>query len=410
MQKLLICGGGNGTHVMVPVAARNLTCDVVVYTPFDKEAALLNNRLEASGGICTSGALAIERFRPQLVTCDPARAAENVDMVIMVLPAFAHGRILTQLAPYLPERVTVGAMPSRSGFKYQAWRILTDLGPKEFTVFGLQTLPWACRLKEPGGEVQILGIKEGVGAAALPQNKTEPLCDLLGQMLGVNVYPYSNMLALSLANVGQIIHPGIMYGLFRDYTGESFSQDHIPLFYGGVSESTAAVLHELSGEVQLVKNELQCKLGPDISMKDIPTVEEWLLQSYAGQIEDNSTLALAFRTNRAYKGLKVPVKRLDGKRYVPDFKSRYLVEDVPTGLLVTAALGRLVGVSTPVIDRVISVASRWMGKEYMKNGFLTGKDIVEGRIPQNYGINDISGLRGLLLQGKLDSTGLNAIG
>ena len=409
MQKLLICGGGNGTHVMVPVAARNLACDVVVYTPFDKEAALLNNRLEASGGICTSGALAIERFRPQLVTCDPARAAENVDMVIMVLPAFAHGRILTQLAPYLPERVKVGAMPSRSGFKYQAWRILTDLGPKEFTVFGLQTLPWACRLQEPGGEVQILGIKEGVGAAALPQSQTEPLCDLLGQMLGVNVYPYSNMLALSLANVGQIIHPGIMYGLFRHYNGEFFRQDQIPLFYGGVSGSTAAVLHELSSEVQLVKNELQCKLGPDISL-DIPTVEEWLLQSYAGQIEDNSTLALAFRTNRAYKGLKAPMKRLDGKRYVPDFTSRYLVEDVPTGLLITAALGRLAGVATPAIDRVIAVTSGWMGKEYIKNGSLTGRDIAEARIPQNYGINDTVVLKELLLQGKLDTAHSNAIG
>ncbi len=174
-------------------------------------------------------------------------------MVLMVLPAFAHGDILNNLAPYLTEGVRIGAMPARSGLEYQACRILTAQGLENFTVFGLQTLPWACRIKAFGDEVEVLGTKHSVGVAAMPKNATTPLAGLLSRMLNVAIKPMDNMLALSLANIGQIVHPGIMYGLFKHHTHSTFPEDEIPLFYQSVNDEIADVLQCMSDEIQLTR-------------------------------------------------------------------------------------------------------------------------------------------------------------
>lgn len=389
-------------HTLVPVVAANTGCRIKVYTPFGREVSMLNAGLEISGGLRMRGALKSRGYKPSLVTADPAEAAEDADMVLLVLPAFAHGDVLAMLAPYLQDGVLVGAMPARSGFKYQAGRILADHGPPGFTIFGLQTLPWACRITEYGSLVEILGVKKSVGVAAIPRNATVPLAVLLTGMLGLTIIPLANMLALSLANMGQIIHPGIMYGLFRAYKGEPFAEEEIPLFYNGVNDDIAALLQGLSDEIQRLKEALQAQMGPEVDLSGVPTLERWLLDSYAEQIKDAGSLARAFSTNNAYRGLKAPVKRLADGRYVPDFQSRYLVEDVPAGLLVTCALARLAGVPTPEIDRVITATSTWMAREYLVDGQLNGRDIPGTRIPQNYGVHRLSTLKNLVLRGELE--------
>ena len=52
------------------------------------------------------------------------------------------------------------------------------------------------------------------------------------------------------------------------------------------------------------------------------------------------------------QGLTHPtVKNADGK-YVPNFKYRYLLEDIPFGLLVMKGVAALAGVPTPTMDKV----------------------------------------------------------
>ena len=80
---------------------------------------------------------------------------------------------------------------------------------------------------------------------------------------------------------------------------------------------------------------------------------------------------------------------LDNDYFLPDFQARYLTEDVPYGLVVTKAIAQLAQVDMPIIDEVILTVSKWIGKEYIKGGYLEGKDINDTRIPQNYGINNL---------------------
>ena len=125
------------------------------------------------------------------------------------------------------------------------------------------------------------------------------------------------------------------------------------------------------------------------------------------------------RTNPAYKGLTHPMKPVEegvqsdvAPRLVPDFKHRYLTEDMPYGLVVFRGVAELVGIPTPTIDTVISWAQTAAGKTYLAaakpggHGIsetelpaspgeagtlrLTGESVAESRCPQRYGFFELN--------------------
>lgn len=381
IRKITVCGGGNGAQTLVPVAAHNLGCAVDVYAPFADEAARLRAGVAAHGGLETGGAVQA-KSRPRRVSADPAEVIPGSDVVIMVLPAFAHESTLRQIVSFLDEGAWVGAMPARGGFDYCAAQILAQQGRNDVTLFGLQTLPWACRIREYGRVVHVLGVKKTVDAAARPAAQIEQVAPLLERMLGLNIGAAANMLALTLANTGQLIHPGIMYGLFAAWDGAPFCADDVPPFYQGLSEGGAQTLSGLSDDVQAIR----ARLEPAMALSAVRPLKAWLLRSYGDAIADPSTLRSAFVTNRAYAGLKAPVKEISPEQFIPDFRARYLAEDVPFGLAVSRAIAGLAGVETPAMDEVIAWAGERLGKDYLS------ADIAEARIPQKYGLENLEQL------------------
>jgi opine dehydrogenase len=57
----------------------------------------------------------------------------------------------------------------------------------------------------------------------------------------------------------------------------------------------------------------------------------------------------------------------------PTLDHRYLHEDVGYGLVPIAAFGRAIGIVTPVIDGLISVASAMNGVDYRREGLTLEK-------------------------------------
>ena len=52
------------------------------------------------------------------------------------------------------------------------------------------------------------------------------------------------------------------------------------------------------------------------------------------------------------QGLTHPMKETEDGKFVPDFKFRYLWEDIPFGMAVIRGIGTVAGVPTPNIDKV----------------------------------------------------------
>jgi hypothetical protein len=380
-RKVTVCGGGNGAQTLMPIAAGNLGCPVDIYAPFADEADQLRDRSASHHGIEVTGAVEGKAL-PRRVSADPADVIPGSDVVVLVLPAFAHESTLRQIALHLEEFAWVGAMPARGGFDYCAERILQESGRCDVGLFGLQTLPWACRILEYGQTVHVLGVKQIVDAAARPAVENTRIVTVLERMLGLRVDAAASLLALTLANTGQLIHPGIMYALFSEWDGLPFESDRIPLFYHSLSRPGARTLAGLSDEIQSIR----VRLEPAVDLSAVRPLKEWLLRSYESVIADPSTLQSAFLTNQAYAGLKAPVRQTSPGQFVPDLGARYLAEDVPYGLAVSRAIADLASLETPTMDRIIAWAGRCLGVDYL------GRGMNEARVPQKYGLESLEGL------------------
>lgn len=381
--RITVCGGGNAAHTLVGVLASQPGLQVNLFTPYGEEALLWQESLAQAGDLTLHTPQGVLHGRPQVVSDRPEAAVAGADLVLLSLPAFAHEAILEQIAPHLASDAWVGVLPARGGFDFSVRRIFAR--HDSLVVFGLQTLPWACRILQYGREARILGTKASTDLAAWPPARTGEVSVRLSQLLGVHLDPIANFLSLTLAGTGQIIHPGIMYGLFHAWEGETYAQ--APLFYQNVDAYTANVLQQLSDEIQALRRDLEDRY-PHLDLSAVRPLKEWVLRAYPQDIEDPATLQTCFTTNRAYEGLRAPVQPVDG-RLAPNFKARYLSEDVPYGLVVSRGIAELAGVQTPAIQQVITWSQARLEQTYLMNGRLVGVDVNQTRAPQRYGFTQL---------------------
>ncbi|HDP36352.1 MAG TPA: hypothetical protein ENN27_00565 [Candidatus Atribacteria bacterium] len=386
IKTISICGGGNAAHAMIPIIRNYFSGKINLFLPYGNEANHFQKLIDGEGSLTATIGDKKLYGRPDKASKFAEDVCREADLILMPLPAFAHEPTLLQIAPFLKEEAIIGAIPARSGFEYSTLKILKEANREKVKIFGLQTLPWACRTREYASKVEILGTKDVVGLAAYPPETASALSSFLNHLLNLKIEPLPNMLTLTLANIGQIVHPGIMYGLFKGNETRKYKKEEIPLFYQGVTREIAQILEEISKEILILTEELK-KRYENIDLTNVLSLKEWLITSYKNSIVDKSTLETCFVTNRAYQGLRAPMREVENGYFLPDFQSRYLTEDVPYGLVVTKAIAQLAEINIPVIDEIILTVSKWMGREYLVNGYLKGRDIKETRIPQNYGIN-----------------------
>ena len=388
VERVTICGGGNGAHALLAALLQKGLAQVSLYLPLDEELDRFQDA-KARGEpfrLIFKGESSELSLAALSVTQDPVEAVA-ADLIILVLPAFAHQTVLEKLAPFLQSGTIVAALPARGGLEFQAADVLSRHDCRDITIAGFQTLPWACRIREYARGVEVLGRKRRVGFATLPPHRAEAVAGVFNDLLEPQFVPYGNMLELTLANTGQIIHPGIMVGAFAHRLNELYRGSEIPAFYTEVGEATATLLEEMSREIANVKRAVEDRC--DVKLPAVVPISQWLLESYEDDIADKSGLARMFQTNRSYRGLRVPTRPVGDGRCRIDTRTRYLTEDVPYGLLVSRAIAELANVATPEIDRVIKETSGWNGVEYLKDGKLAGKEIAKSRIPQNFELNSL---------------------
>lgn len=389
IERITLCGGGNGVHALAPIALAKGR-EVNIWAPFEDEAERLSTRARSSGGI----EAIFDHQRIKRMPHTISKRAEDVipeaDVIVMITPAFAHQKMLNEIEPSIKKKATIVVMPTRSGLEYQYH--LYSFRERQIHLLGFQSLPWACRIEEYGERVRIFGVKKSQSVAVLGEGFDEGFLEELGEMIGMDLSLMEGFLSLTLGNVGQLIHPGIMYGIIKKYAHREFFYDEIPLFYQGVDASTAKLLEAMSSEILMIRDSILQKSSGEFTLNDVISLEEWLHRSYGESILDPGSLESSFTTNKVYQGLKAPVVEKREGVYVLDKNTRYLREDVPFGLLVSKGIGVLCGLETPVIDKVILAVQEFLGKEYLKNGYIQGKDIGESRIPQNYGIHTLESL------------------
>jgi hypothetical protein len=397
--KITICGCGNGAHACAALLSRKGHA-VNIYSPLSNEVQLFktnyaNNNgltLQIGGGLSAQAGSEFndydqeQKLKLNEITDKPGEVIPDSAIIIIIVPAFAHGNMLRSIKDHVSVNSKIVILPSRGGIEFEVKSILPNA-----KVVAFQTLPWACRIKKFGSEINLSGVKNKIQAAAMPSDLSQEFFPELEELLGLKIERLKSILTLTLANVGQIFHPGIMYGLFKNDSTATFSEADVPLFYENVDENTAALLSGMSDEVRAVACAL-AKVNQDVESDKVLHVRDWLLGSYEGLIGDTSSLQKMFFTNGAYKGIKAPMKRLENNRYAPDFGARYIVEDIPYGLLVTRSMAEMVNVSTPLIDEVLRNIGNWVDYDYLGKLAEVKCLAAKSRLPEFYGIHSLENL------------------
>merc|ERR1711920_309074 len=150
--------------------------------------------------------------------------------------------------------------------------------------------------------------------------------------------------------------------------------------YRDFDEVAGNVLAVLDEELQALKDAYFAATG-ESGCKAVIPLRDRLLDQYGCQIKDTSTLAKMVGTNAAYQMAKTPVIRTK-LGVMPNPTHRVVTDDIGWGLCVLVSIAeRLeaagVKTSTVMMRMLIEWHQKLMGKEYLYNGELRGRDCAE---------------------------------
>jgi len=376
-----IIASGNSGHVCAALFEENTKGRVLTQLLTSKPDLWANKRPRVR---FPNGDVQVGRLHK--VSDDPAELIPDSDIVLWTGPVNTTKEIFENIRPYLNTRRTaIGTIFAQGLSHLLAHRIFGA----EVRFFAMRNIPWLCRVVTPGEESEIIGAKSSIGVMTInlseewvkteleplfvtqKTGKWEPVCEILPDFCPIVFNP-----------ANQIIHPARYWGLFRNWRGSPLSGKDEPSewLYRGMDEVAGEVLAVLDEELQMLKDAYYEATGAE-GCKTVVPLKERLLDQYGDQIEDTSTLAKMVGTNKAYSQAKTPFIRTK-LGVMPNPTHRVVTDDIGWGLCALVSVAErleVAGISTPttMMRMLIEWHQKLMGKEFLYNGKLRGRDCAD---------------------------------
>lgn len=294
---------------------------------------------------------------PALVTTDLAQAVAGTDLILVMTTGLGHREIAQALASLLADGQTVVLCSGGAG-SLEFARIWREAGMERDVLLGeTSTMPVAAR--DRGEARYTMKLPSTPRTAAFPGRRTAELCALLEPIC--RPVAVEHVLDTGINNPNWLIHP---IPMVLNYAEVERQDGVFSLMNEGMTKSVLAAMDAFDAERMALLKALGL---PVLSVDDI----------YVG----NGSGPWVYRTPGEPMGFKDQIH------------ARYMDEDIPFGSMLLAGLGDLIGVDTPIIDAVNTLA-----------GILTGRDYrAQARTPQRLGLDglDPDGLRRYLREGSM---------
>ena len=265
---IAVIGAGNGGHAMAAHLA--LEGFPIHFYELPRFAANIRPAQE-QGGIKLTGIHGEGLARPEQITTDIAAALQGATHIFVVTQAVAHEEVAELCAPHLEEGQTIVLFPG-SGGTLQFAKTFRDRGVKEKVYLAeTVTLPYACRLREPGH----IHIHHGSAAreviAALPAKDTEAVIES-ARTAYPNLTPATHVLEIALYNPNILLHPiGVIFNLGRiEYADGEFW-----MYKEGFTPSVLRLLHSLEAEKMALLRTLGLEPVPFEDYYEYRYQEKW---------------------------------------------------------------------------------------------------------------------------------------
>jgi len=371
---LTIIGSGNSAHVCAGLVHGNTKGAFELHILTRSPHVFANNPnpvVELQDGSIRTGLIS-------KVSSDPADVIPNADIVLWTGPVYATRDVFEWIQPYVnTQRTVVGTIFGQGLSHVLAVRIF-GLKVKFFTS---RQVPWLCRCTKKGYSSQIVGAKTFIEVATLNVDQkylTEMLQPLFMTPKGPVVKKLPDFCAIAFNPANQIIHPAVYWGLFRKWNGV----DPIPKLpndgwlYRGMDEIAGGVLEALDEELQGIKDAYFAKFPEMIGCKSVIPLKDRILLQYTDQVKDSTSMAKCVGTNVAYSMARTPHLKV-GHGVAPIVNHRVVQDDIGWGLCVLVSIAERLNCPTTTMRWLIEWHQKFMGKEFILNGKLQGKDVKD---------------------------------
>jgi opine dehydrogenase len=363
MNSLTILGGGNtGFAGAAHFALRGLEVTLGEIPAFAGTVAPIQEaRTIRLDGVAGQGAARLAG-----VTTDMGQALSRNDLVLLMVPAYAHRPFAEACAPHLRRGQIVLLTPGTLGTLEYA-RIMAEAGrpvrESGVTLAETDTSPYVCRKLSPDS-AHIWGVVSGLGLGVYPARETERVAAALADLFtrdGKNGSPtalraYPNVLACGLSAMNPVVHPA---GVLMNAGRIEHARGEFYFYEEGVTPAVCEVIAAVDAE----RRAIGTALGLDL----LPVDEAF----HAAGFGPKGDLWATINGSRMLTQLRAPGA----------IRTRWLTEDVPYGLSAWARLANQLGVETPVMDALVKLGLVVTG--------LDGGDV--GRGPEELGLAGMTG-------------------
>ncbi|MDM8555981.1 NAD/NADP octopine/nopaline dehydrogenase family protein [Desulfococcaceae bacterium HSG7] len=344
--KYAVLGSGHGGRAICgQIAAKDYP--VVMYEPLEATADYLKIEVEKEmflqGDITTGGKLSG-------ATMDIGEAVADADIILIVVPSFAHKPIFEKLIPHLRDGLHVIIIPGNYGGLLLK-KMMADSGvSKAITISETASLPYACRITSYN-TVRIYKKKFSLKIASSPSRNNSEVIDIMNDLFKgyVDFISGENLLGIDLDNPNQTVHP-------------------LPVLlnYGDIEKNPETFRHYMDGITPLISEKMmqmdeeRLAIGKAFSLELMSTMDQ--LKMYYGQNDAQNYYEYVNSPESPYTDV-----------IGHNVRSRYITEDVP-GLNVPALqLAKISGLETPIIELVVRLASELHGTDYLSEGTTLDK-------------------------------------
>jgi len=334
--KIAVLGSGNGGCALAADwALSNHEVFMFDFKEFPSNIEAINQ----AGGIKVEGE--INGFANiQYAGHDIQIVLNNADLVFIVGPAYSTEKFAEVCKPHLTKGQHIIICPSACAGALAFKKALgLSLEDHSYIISETSTLPYACRLIEPGRVKVFLKLKGGLYIAAQPSTYTQKTLELLKDVYP-NMESAKNVLQTTLQNSNPVIHPAItlMNTALIERTEGEF------MFYEeGVTQGVGNLIKAVDQE--------RVKVAKSLGVNVLPDPIIGVKQGY--MIED--TYDNGYVTAPGFKGIKAQ-HSLD---------HRYLNEDVGYSLNLIIDLAEHFDIDIPVTKSVVRIASVVTGKDFL---------------------------------------------
>lgn len=327
--KICICGGGSLAHVTAAVLShhQNHSINILTQRPY-----LWNDKIFVKDIYDKEYIGHINKAS----SC-PKETIIGCDIVLICLPGFLIEETLRRIKPYITDKMYIGSIVSSTGFFFMAHNILDKATP----LFGFQRVPYIARVEDYGHRAALLGYKRQLLLATENIEDKSTFKELIEGLFSTPTILLEHFLEASLTNSNPILHTGRLYSLWHNWDGRPY--DKVTYFYKEWTTDAAQVIINMDNEFMRLIEALP------INNTHITSLLDYYESS------DAESLTKKLSTIPAFQSITAPMKWDSTKRgYVPDFNSRYFIEDFPYGLRYIKQLMNEYNIKSPVIDQVYS--------------------------------------------------------